>query len=253
MNTTSDVRDRARIMCNALAACMTQRIAPDAYSSDDGWMNVPGREMSVRLYGTVTAFDELCQAVQRIPTTSTSALLKAANAVFDKYTSLLAKRRMHSDAIIAHMLEGMPHLFEVLCSDASESVSGESFIDRSSTDGDADTVKANRGGAQKGICASWVLNGNCNKDECTFAHPARVRGARGGNRGRSSGGGGNGGGWANGAWGGGGWSGGGWNGGGWGGGGWSSGWNGGRSGKGKGKGKGKGGGRGGKGRGGGWW
>ena len=190
-------------MCTALAAASTQRISPDAYnSSDAGWTNVFGEDKSVRLHGTMRAFDELCHATQRISAPSVEALLKRANAVFNRYAEMLAKRRAHSDDVIEYMLDTLPHLFEASHGESTAVVATakeEPYLDSGEGVKTPETAKEPRGGPQKGVCPSWVLNGNCRREDCTYTHPARARASRRPNQ-RGSGGGN--------------WFGGGWNGGG---------------------------------------
>ena len=183
---------------NALAAASTQRIAPSSYNgSDAGWTNVCGEEKSVRLHGTIGAFDLLRDEIYRMQCATLDIQLKRINAIINRYAEELAKRRIHSDDVIKYMVDTQPHLFAsdapaamVPSSSASETSSG--YVDTPEKAFQEGTPP--RGGPQKGLCSSWVLNGNCRREDCPLAHPARVRGGRGAGGGRRPNGGGGGGG-----------------------------------------------------------
>ena len=168
-----EARERAHILCKALAACCSQHIKADAFNgSDYGWRNVSGESHSARYFGTWTAFEKFSRALTGIKAGTVASYVVTADKAIQHWLVALARRRQHSDHIIQDMIDMQPHIFTApegsavtassLPSSASAMAAGTSK---------EDNVK------DKAVCSQWLYNGSCNNDDCAYAHPRKLAGA----------------------------------------------------------------------------
>ena len=167
-----ELLQRATIILRGLQASVCIPITETAFNARDiGWVKVPGKVDEVRLLCTRDAMDRLIARTLTLSTQDPACFFTQLDAILDRFLYYLHDRRKHVDEFIDHMLDMEGNLF-IAKQPGTATVAGAADPAPAAASGTAGTTASNTGT----VCASWLQNGACNKDNCDAAHPPNLSG-----------------------------------------------------------------------------